>query len=351
MKQAALPIKNNKKRNILFLVLLLFVIIGCKAYLDLFSSNVTEIDNKKELAIYIDQTRQLESVFYQLQNGGFLKNQASFERLARWIQLEEKLKSGKYLLKEGMNNAAIIKMLYKGRQQPVDVVFKYAERVDEIAGFFGKQLMFDSIGFYQLLTDTSYLNSLGFTPQTIVSFFIPNTYNFFWNTEMLSLMARMEKEYQQFWNAERNQLAKELGLTKIEVSTLASIVQKESNKFDEMPIIAGVYLNRMHAGMPLQADPTIIYAWNDKSIKRVTSFHTAIESPFNTYVHVGLPPGPICTPSIQAIDAVLHAVKHKYIYFCAKEDFSGYHVFASTFSQHLNNAARYQKALNKRNIH
>jgi UPF0755 protein len=191
---------------------------------------------------------------------------------------------------------------------------------------------------------------MGFNEQTVIGMFIPNTYNFYWNTNAFAFMERMNKEYQKFWNADRLAKAISMHLTQNEISTLASIVQKESNKADEMPIIAGVYLNRIKKGMPLQADPTIIYAWNDPTIRRVTNIHTALESPYNTYLNAGLPPGPICAPSMQAIEAVLNFSSHQYIYFCAREDFSGYHSFAVSFQQHQQNASRYQRALNARNI-
>jgi len=342
---------NKGRKRKLFIALFIFLtLLALKAYLDLFSPNVVKVSEPKELAIYVNEHKQLSSVLFQLKQGQFLENQSSFERLANWVQLGDKLKSGKYILSPNMSNAAIIKMLFKGRQQPVDVVFKYAERTSEISAYFSKQLMMDSATLNSILSDTAYLHSIGFNSENILGLFIPNTYNFYWNTDVFSFLARMEKEYQSFWNEERINLANSLGLSQKEASTLASIVQKESNKIEEMSVIASVYLNRINLGMPLQADPTIIYAWNDKSIKRVTSLHTAIVSPYNTYTQLGLPPGPICTPSIQAINAVLHATKHKYLYFCAREDFSGYHTFAQTFAQHLQNASKYQRALNKRRV-
>ncbi len=350
MKQSQQKNKNYKTYLLICMIVFILLLAGLKAYLDLFSSNVNITDTNKEMAIYVRQNQQIEAVFFQIENAGYLKNQASFERLANLAQLESKIKLGKYVLTENMSNFEIIKMLYNGRQLPINVVFKEANKLAEISGFFGSKLIADSAGLNELLLDTAYLNTLGFNSENMLAFFIPNTYNFYWNTDVLTLMARMEKEYKTFWNEERRQLATHLGLNVIEVSTLASIVQKESNKIDEMPIIAGVYLNRLRLNMPLQADPTIIFAWNDNSIKRVTSRHTAIISPYNTYVNLGLPPGPICTPSIQAIDAVLHSKKHQFLYFCAKEDFSGYHVFAENFSQHLQHASKYQRALNRLKI-
>lgn len=340
----------NKKRNLLILVLIVISILGFKVYLDLFNPNVS-IDNGNEIAVFVDKHKRLESIIFQLKEKKALKNDASFERLARWVQLENKLKMGRYSIRNGMTNADIIKLFYKGRQQPFNLVFKYAERTEDLSLFFSKNLMVDSNELNSLFADNQFLSNLGFNSETITAMFIPNTYNFYWNTSATEVFERMHKEYNLFWNSRRDSLAKELGLGRIEVITLASIVQKESNKFDEMPIIAGVYLNRMKLGMPLQADPTIIFAWNDKTIKRVTSLHTAIESPYNTYSQLGLPPGPICTPSEKAIEAVLNYDKHNYLYFCAKEDFSGYHNFANSFDQHLQNAAKYQRALNRKNIY
>jgi UPF0755 protein len=181
--------------------------------------------------------------------------------------------------------------------------------------------------------------------------FIPNTYNFYWNISAKDFIIRMQQEYQKFWTQARLAKALNLGLSPTQVSILASIVQKETNKADEMPIVAGVYINRLRRAMPLQADPTLIYAWNDKEIRRVTNVHTALNSPYNTYLNVGLPPGPICIPSIVSLNAVLNHTEHKYLFFCAREDFSGYHAFAETLAQHTQNARRYQRALNKANIY
>jgi UPF0755 protein len=229
----------------------------------------------------------------------------------------------------------------------VDVVFKYAERTPEISAYFSKQLMMDSETLKSILSDTAYLHSIGFNSENILGLFIPNTYNFYWNTKPEKVLEKLNAEYLKFWNKDRSTLAITKGLSPLEVCILASIVQKESNKADEMPNIASVYLNRIKLGMPLQADPTVIFAWNDYTIKRVTGLHTAINSPYNTYINKGLPPSPICMAGATAIDAVLHSANTKYLYFCAKEDFSGYHAFAETLNQHNNNAARYQRALNK----
>jgi UPF0755 protein len=202
-----------------------------------------------------------------------------------------------------------------------------------------------------LLQDKAYIRKFGFEEETILSMFIPNTYELWWNTSAEGLIDRMHAEYQNFWTEERKQKAESLGLSQQEVSTLASIVQAESQKADERPRIAGVYLNRLRMGMALQADPTLVFAVGDFSLRRILNSHKAIDSPYNTYKYTGLPPGPINLPDVNSLDAVLNAEKHRYLYFCAKEDFSGYHSFAENYAEHLQNANRYQRALNAANIY
>jgi UPF0755 protein len=201
------------------------------------------------------------------------------------------------------------------------------------------------------ILDSVFLDSLNLNKYSIASLFIPNTYEFYWNTSVENFIIKMVNEYSIFWNKNRMRLAEEIGLSKVEVSILASIVEKEQNiKKDERKIIAGLYLNRIKKNMKLESDPTLVFALGDFSIKRVLNKDKKIKSKYNTYKYKGLPPGPICIPSINSIDAVLNAASHNYIFMCAKEDFSGYHNFANTYKQHLRNARKYQKALNKRNI-
>ncbi|NQY68796.1 MAG: endolytic transglycosylase MltG, partial [Flavobacteriales bacterium] len=214
----------------------------------------------------------------------------------------------------------------------------------------GKQIEADSISILTLLKDGHYLNRINVKSESVLSIFIPNTYEFYWDTSAQDFIQRMKKEYGEFWSVSRLKKAKKVGLSKIEVSVLASIIQKETSKNDEKPRIAGVYLNRLKKGMKLQADPTLIYALKDFTIRRVLNKHKLIDSPYNTYMNAGLPPGPICLPEIASIDAVLESESHNYLFFCAKEDFSGYHSFAASYGQHLLNARRYQRELNKRKI-
>ncbi|MBC7383210.1 MAG: endolytic transglycosylase MltG [Bacteroidia bacterium] len=343
----------DSKRNFkLFsaIIGLLLIVAAYKIYSDVFSPNVAAKYESDKAYIFVHSKKDFNQFLSGIEKEYLLKNGDSFRRLAKLINLNNKLKPGRYELKAGMSNWDIIKILIKGQQQPLDITFKYAERKVEIARFFATHLEADSTSLNTLLSDSLYALNLGFDTNTIACVFIPNTYNFYWNTGSIGVFERMFKEYKKFWNASRLTLALQCRLTPVQVSVLASIVQKESNKGDEMPLIAGVYLNRLRINMSLQADPTIVYALNDKNIRRVTRVHTAYNSPYNTYLNVGLPPGPICTPSIQAIDAVLNYKRHQYIYFCAKEDFSGYHVFSETLEQHNQNARRYQRALNANGI-
>ena len=233
-------------------------------------------------------------------------------------------------------------MLRKGFQTPVKVVFNNINNLEQLAGRVSDQIEADSLSI-----TTAIRNDSSICP----CYFIPNTYEFYWNTDAESFIKKMKAEYENFWNETRIAKAEEMNLKPEEVSILASIVDKETTKTSEMPRIAGVYLNRLKKHWPLQADPTLIYALGDYSIHRVLDVHKEIDSPYNTYKHAGLPPGPICLPSIAAIDAVLNAERHKYFYFCAKDDLSGYHVFARNINEHNRNAEKYRRALNKHKIY
>ena len=229
----------------------------------------------------------------------------------------------------------------------VKVTFNNLRNKEQFAKKIANQIEADSADLIAYMTDTSFLNSNGFTSENIVCLFIPNTYEFYWNTSAKQFVERMQKEYKNFWNTDRKTKAKEIELTPFEIVTLASIVEKEqSRRLEERPIIAGLYLNRLKQRIKLQSDPTVIFANNDFSIRRVLNKHLKFESPYNTYIYFGLPPGPICIPSINAIDAVLNAERHEYIFMCAKGDASGLHNFAITNREHINNRSQYKKNLN-----
>lgn len=262
----------------------------------------------------------------------------------------DKVHTGRYEIKTGMSNFTLIRNLKAGRQKPLMLTFNNIRTKEQLAGRLSKLIMADSISIISLLNDTSFLSPKGFNPQTSKAVFIPDTYEVFWNITAEDLFDRMLKEYSKFWTNERRQKAALIPLTPIEVATLASIVEEESNSQRERPKIAGLYINRLKKNMPLQADPTLKFAVGDFSIKRLRFGHIRRNSPYNTYLNTGLPPGPIRVASAKGIDAVLNYDKHNFIFMCANENFDGEHNFAVTYADHLVNARRYQKALDARNI-
>ncbi len=336
-------------RYVSIIIGLLLLLAVYKIAADLFINNVNS-SSKKPIYIYIKSNKSLDRLLFNLQNENILKNVQSFERIAKLINLTDNLKAGRYKIIEGMSNIAIIKLLKSGRQEPLNLVIKYARRKENLALTISNQLELDSAELISLMNDSSTLSTAKMDSNNIISLFVPNTYNVYWNISGKKLLERMQKEYNTFWNSSRTTKSILLKMTPQEITILASIVMSETNQSDEMPIVARTYINRMKIGMPLQADPTVLFALNDTSVKRVLSIHTALQSPYNTYLNIGLPPGPICLASPTAIDAVLNAPLHNYIYFCAKEDFSGYHNFAETFLKHQVNARRYQQELNRRGL-
>jgi UPF0755 protein len=326
---------------------ILFIINAFKIYNKIYSENIV-LKDKESASLYIPTGADFDEVVDSLIVNNYLADTASFFWVAKKMQYKN-IHPGHYIIKDGMNNKTLISKLRAGIQAPVKVVFHNIETVQELAGVIGKQIEADSLDLISLLENKNYVDKLGFELHTIKSMFIPNTYEFYWNTLAKDFINRMQKEYNKFWNEDRIEKARVLNFTKTDVSTLASIVHKETLKKEEEPKIAGVYINRLRKRMRLQADPTVKYLLPD-TVERVLKRHLSIKSPYNTYQHYGLPPGPIAIPPISAIDAVLNYVDHNYLYFCAKEDFSGYHVFAKTLQQHLINARKYQNELNKRKI-
>lgn len=347
--------KKNGKRNRLVVWLVLGILLvfamafGYWIYQSVMSPNV-QTPGGKDVDLYIPTGSDYAQVQSLIGEAGFLVNQKSFDWVATKKGYPTSIRPGHYIVRDGMSNNRLVNMLRGGLQTPVKVTFNNMRNVDMLAGRVATQIEADSASISSLLHNQDYIHQLGFNDQTIPALFLPDTYEFYWNTDAEAFVARMFQEYNKFWTEERKQQANAKGLTPIQVSTLAAIVNKETNMSDEMPRVAGVYINRLKSNWLLQADPTLIFAWNDYTIKRVLDRHKEIESPYNTYKYPGLPPGPICIPSITAIKAVLSAEDHHYFYFCAKEDFSGYHNFAKTLAEHNRNAARYQQALNQRGI-
>jgi len=311
---------------------------------------VIDLKGKKSCYFYIHTGSGFNAVKDSLVKKGFLTDPENFEWLARRKQYIQRVRPGRYRLVNRMHNNSLVNLLRSGKQEPVRIILQNIRTRNELAGKFGRHLEVDSTRLMALFKDPAYLSQFDISPPALFVLFLPDTYEFFWNTSGDQLFRRMYQEYKRFWTQRRRELADSLHLSLGEVVTMASIVEKESNKKEEKPAIAGVYLNRLKKNIPLQADPTIIFAWNDYSIRRVMKIHTEIKSLYNTYSNTGLPPGPICLPSKNSIDAVLHAMNHSYYYFCAREDLSGYHNFATDLEAHNRNARRYQRALNQLNI-
>jgi UPF0755 protein len=311
---------------------------------------VEKIDLHRKINLFIPSNSTLEEVVDSLLTRKIIKNKAKFLKHV-YLSGYKTIKGGHYVVQKSITYRELVKMLYLGQQVPVNMVISGNIRMkDKLAGIVSKQIEADSVAVFDALNDSIFLKELDFTPDNSILLFMPNTYNIYWNRDVRQLLRDMKKEYEKYWTPSRLDKLKSLGLSKNEAMILASIIIEESAKYDELPNIAGVYINRLRIGMPLQADPTVKYAVGDFSIRRVLRVHTQFDSPYNTYVHKGLPPGPICIPDQKAVDAVLNFGKHDYLYFCAKDDFSGYHAFAKTLQQHNQNANAYRNALNNRKI-
>lgn len=335
--------RSRRRKVMLFLFLIICVVLAffAKNYLYITKPIIQTADGK-DVSFYIPTGSDYQYVKNELVNLNVLKSKNAFDWLAKKSHYNENIHPGRYILTDGMTNQQLVNMLRMGYQTPVKVVFNNMRTVEQLAGRISEQIEADS---------TSIINEINNNNDVDATTFIPNTYEFYWNTSADVFVAKMMAEHNRFWNDTRLEKAKEKKLTPRQVSILASIIDKETTKTSEMARIAGVYLNRLSKRWPLQADPTLVFALGDYNIRRVLDVHKNIDSPYNTYKFAGLPPGPICIPSIAAIDAVLNAEKHNYFYFCAKDDLSGYHVFASNITEHNRNAERYRKALNKNKIY
>jgi UPF0755 protein len=300
--------------------------------------------------MFIPAAASYDTVVDTLNRYLLIKNKAAFNWLAKKKRYPELIKPGRYVVRKAISINELIDMLRSGNQAPVRVTFNNIRSMEQLAGRFAKQLETDSAGFVSFFADEANYSHDGFTKENIISIFIPDTYEFYWNTDAKGIYARMLKEYNRFWTPERVAKAEAEGLSRSDVSILASIIDDEVLKKEEKPRIAGVYLNRLRQGIPLQACPTIKFAMNDFTITRVLDRYLKIESPYNTYKYKGLPPGPVGCATIDGIDATLNAEKHDYLFFSAKADFSGYHNFARTLAQHNRYAAEYHRELDRRRI-
>ena len=335
----------KKLTLILITILVIMLAFAWNYYVRYYKAN----SRKNDSVILIYRSTSYQGLLDSLNNSGVLKNFHSFKKAADKSGLEKCFKAGRYEIKEGLNNKEIVRIFANGWQVPANLVISgYIRGPEKLAAYLGKRLEADSTSFITALRDTLLLKEYGLNERTIISIIIPDTYELYWTVTPLEFLRRMKKEYDNFWNDERVKKAKETGLSKTEVSILASIVIEETKYVPEMPTIAGVYINRLKKGMLLQADPTVKYALNMVGITRILKAHLSIDSPYNTYRYKGLPPGPITIPPKEAIDAVLNYQKSNYIYFCARSTFDGQHSFASSYSDHLKNARAYQRAFTAR---
>ncbi|NAY90686.1 endolytic transglycosylase MltG [Muricauda sp. JGD-17] len=325
--------------------------IAYQIYSAIFTPN-TEFNNQ-EAFVYIPSDATFSEVKTMIQP--LLKNVGTFEAVAKRKGYTTNIKAGKYVLKKGMNNNEIVNSL-RSNNIPVKVVFNNQESLEDLAGRIAQQIEADSISLLNAFNDKAFLQEQGFDINTKLGMYIPNTYEFYWNTTADSFRDRMLKEYKNYWNEDRLKKAKAMGLNPAQAISLASIVQKETVKVDERPRVAGVYLNRIKRGMLLQADPTVIYAIKKKTgnydtiIKRVLNRDLEIDSPYNTYKYKGIPPGPIAMPDISSVEAVLNPEKHDYLFFVADVSNFGYHLFAKTLAQHNRNKTQYIRWLNAQNV-
>lgn len=334
------------------LVIVVFAVMlssfGFYIYQILFTPNILVDQPERYFPIYDGTTfKELQD---RLESERIVNNLMAFSLVARIKNYDKEIKPGMYYLTENMSNINAINMLRAGRQVPVKLTFNSARRLEDLSARLTSTIQIDSADMAPLLNSDSVYKSYGFDSLNFIGMFIPNTYEVYWTISANEVLDRMKLEYDRFWNEERLKKAETIGLTPQEVSTLASIVESETNMNDEKARLAGVYINRLNRGMPLQADPTLVFALG-RDVRRVINEDKKIDSPYNTYRYRGLPPGPIKMPSIPGIEAVLNYEEHNFLYFCAKADFSGYHAFAKTLTEHNNNAAQFQRALNQRGIY
>ncbi len=336
----------NSKKYLVPAAIGVILVIALPFYF--FFRSVSTLDETHYL--YIDEDDTQDSVINKIKPIALPTSMAGLQTLLRHAGYEDHIKTGRYAIKPGEGAITIFRHLRSGQQESLHLTIPEVRTMDRLAAVLGKRLMIDSATIASALYSQEVTTKLGYDTCTIAAMFIPNTYDIYWNISIDGLLERMQKEHDRFWNADRKAKAAQIQLTPNEVATLASIIDEETANNAEKPMIAGMYMNRLKENMPLQADPTIKFALKDFALKRIYNKLLKVDSPYNTYVHEGLPPGPIKIASIKGTDAVLNHVNHDFLYMCAKEDFSGTHNFAKTYPEHLKNAAKYTKALNEKGI-
>lgn len=342
----------NKKTSkallgILIAVVALIVMGGGTFYYLFFSP---QFQPSKKVYVYIDRDDTADSIYNKVREIGKAGNLTGFQLFAQYRKLSDNIHTGRYLIAPGDNVYHVFSRISRGRQEPLNLTIGSVRTLDRLARSVGKQLMIDSTEVANLLFDSLFQEKMGYNSYTMACLFIPETYQVYWDMSAEEFFDRMKKEHTKFWNKERLDKAQNMGMTPEEVCILASIVEEETNNNEDKLMVAGLYINRLRENMPLQADPTVKFALQDFALRRISNENLKIQSPYNTYVNTGLPPGPIRIPSAKGIDSVLNYTRHNYIYMCAKEDFSGTHNFAANYAEHMENARKYWKALNERKI-
>jgi UPF0755 protein len=341
---------SNKRFKIFILVFSLLMAMFSYYGWQIFKTPNFNVEKDSKFSLLIPFGSDYQDVLDTLEKHRMVRDPLSFRFLAKIFNYPARVKPGRYIIHAEMGNWELIRKLRNGNQDALKITINNFRVKGDLAEKLGKQMAFDSTYIHKMLDSNEIVSAYGFTKETIPCLFIPDTYQVYWTSTFDEFLTKMNKSYQIFWTPERINQAKLIKLSPNEVGILATIVYGESKEKSEQSRIAGVYWNRLQLKMPLQADPTVVFAWKDFSIKRVTSKYTAINSPYNTYKVLGLPPGPISIPDPSVIDRVLHLEKHNFLYFCAKEDFSGFHNFAISYSDHLKNAAKYQKVLQDNHI-
>jgi UPF0755 protein len=330
-------------RKLVTSVLIIVVLAGAFAGWQFFTANTAFPQKSKYLYIYTGHATWPE-VLQSVKDSNLVKSPGMLDLLANRLDVPEKLKAGRYEIMNGMSLMDITRLLRNGTQAPVKLIITKLRTKENLAGFLGRKMEIDSMDVLNYLTNADTLQQYGFDSNTVMAMIYPNTYTYFWNAPLHTVFEKFYSEYKKVWTDERRNEARKLGLTPAQAYTLASIVEEETNKLSEKDTIASVYLNRLNKGMRLQADPTVKFALKDFTLRRIYEKHTQVESPYNTYRNIGLPPGPICTPSVQTLDAVLQPAQTNYLYFVAASDFSGHHLFSATFEQHVKVANDFRKA-------
>ena len=349
--QGAVP-KPHFRRNILLVITAIILLAGYLALKPIKAFLLPAVsDNIADDHVYIPTGATFEEVVQLLKQGGYINDEDNFRWLAAQMKYKkDKMRAGRFEVKPRWSNRQLIQQLRNGEQAPIKVILNNERLPEEVAGKVARFIEADSLSLLTVFRDNEFLRQYNLTDQTLLTAFIPNTYEMYWNTDAKSFVGKMVKEHDMFWSKnDREAKAKALGLSKQEVYVVASIVERETNAIVEKPTIAGVYLNRLSIGMKLQADPTSVFATRDFTARRVTDYHTNFDSPYNTYRYKGLPPGPISMASIPSLEAVLSPDQHRYLYFCAKPDDSGTHAFAESFAAHKVNADRFQAYIRQRN--